>query len=346
MGTDSKEPFFSIIIPVYQCENTLGRCIESVLSQDECDYQVILVDDGSTDESKKICDFYFDNFPDKFLVIHKENEGPLFARIDAVKAAGGQYLMFLDADDTYRPDALSQVKHIIEVCQADMVIFNYFRVLTNGNIQLYPPQYTNEKVFEGSDLEQLYVDAVTGVNLNALWQKCIHRDLLTEAEDFRKYGRMLIGEDKLLSLSMIDRASKVVYLADGLYEYYVLQQSISHSFTLKHYQDMAKVHLQTLNYIAHWKLNDGRILCYASKVEFGLTCLYSVASKILLHQTDFSEFAAIARQIIADKEYWIAFGYCKSSLAIHKRVICWLLSHKTIHLVLICFCADIIMKRR
>lgn len=334
------KPFFSIIIPVYQCERTLKNCIESVLAQDECSYEMLLVDDGSTDQSGKICDDYADIFSDKFTVIHKRNEGPLLARLDAIDAARGQYLMFLDGDDRYLPGILHRVKKTIEACQADMVIFNHFRAFPDGTVRLYTPQYPDGKVFEGSDLTQIYTDAAAGANLNALWQKCIYRGLLSNTEAFRQYGRMLIGEDKLLSMAAIDNAGRVVYLADGLYEYRIMQQSVSHTLSLKHYQDMSEVYLQTLKYMSQWKADSCRSLCCRNKVEFGLSCLYSAADK------DRSEFASLALCILEDQEFWRAYNSCRRSMALHKRIACSLLRRKMIDLTFVYIYVRILMKRR
>lgn len=338
--------FFSIIIPAYQCERSLRRCVESVLAQEEESYEIILTDDGSTDKSGEICDFYADMFQDKVKVIHKPNEGPLLARLDAIQAAGGQYMMFLDADDIYLPGILGRVKRAIEVCQADMVIFNHFRVSPDGNRWLYTPQYPDGTVFEGSDLTQLYADAVTGENLNALWQKCIYRGLLAKAEEFRRFGKMMIGEDKLISLKAIGNAVKVVYLADGLYEYRIMQQSVSHALSIKHYRDMSKVYLQTLEYMSKWELNDRRSLCGKNKVEFGLKCLYSVADHIRLNKKGVSEFAALARFIAADQEFWDAFDLCRKNIAPHKRIACRLLRRKLVYLTFAYLYAGIFVKRR
>lgn len=344
MNINSK-PFFSIIIPVYQCENTLRHCVESVLLQNEDSYEIILVDDGSTDKSGEICDYYANMVSDKIIIIHEPNEGPLIARINAIHIAKGQYLMFLDSDDRYLPGILEQVKNAIETHRADMVIFNHFRILPGGNNQLYVAQYPDGKVFEGSDLTQLYIDAITGANLNALWQKCISRELLLNTEEFRQYGKMMMGEDKLISLTAIGRASRVVYLADGLYEYHVAPQSVSHNLSLGHYQDMESVYFQTLNYISQWKLDPYRSVCCKNKVEFGLSCLYSVADKISQRKKDISEFEALACYIISDQEYWKAFDICKKRMSLHMRIACWLLRHKWIRITFAYLYTGIIMKR-
>ncbi|MDO4782335.1 MAG: glycosyltransferase family 2 protein [Capnocytophaga felis] len=113
---------FSIIIPVYNVEKYLPECIESVLSQDFSDYEVILVNDGSTDDSGKICDEYAQKFPN-IKVIHKENGGLSDARNFGIKEAKGDYLMFLDSDDFWRgTNILSDLSKIIGKENPDLII--------------------------------------------------------------------------------------------------------------------------------------------------------------------------------------------------------------------------------
>ncbi len=336
---------FSIIIPVYQCEKTLDACIQSVLSQDVDSYEVILVDDGSADSSGKICDDYAEAFPGRFTVIHKKNEGPLLARMDAIETARGQYYMFLDSDDRYLPGVLSRVKNALETFRADMVLFNYYRAFPDGSIRLCEAKYSDGEVFAGPGMTRLYTDALTRADLNALWQKCISRSCFPNTEQFRQYGKLFIGEDKLLSFAMLDNAEKVVYLADGLYEYHITQQSLSHSRSYRHYQDMALVHQQTLRYMSIWKLQECMEQCCRDKVEFGLSCLHSAAKNALTLENGASEFKAIAKRIYSDPDYWEAFRSCRMSIPKHKRIACRLLHHKCIGLARVYFSAGIIAKR-
>lgn len=339
------QPLFSIIIPVYQCEKTLERSIKSVLSQNEDCYEIVLVDDGSTDDSGHIADYYMNMFPHKIKTIHKSNEGPLLARLDGITISTGQYLMFLDADDTYQPEILHQIKSAIERYQADMVIFNYYRSFIDGSLHLSQPQYSNDHVFEGTDLKQLYKDMITGVDLNCVWQKCVSRKLLINIEELRQYEKIVIGEDKLLSLEMVRNAKRVVYIADGLYKYYISSQSLSHNLTLKHYQDMAIVHIQTLQYASYMGCEDYKDLCYKNKIEFGMSCLYSIAEKVLLHKKKLKDFVNLAQYTVGDKEYWKAYDCCKKIITIHKRIVCFLLKYKMIYLTFIYFYIGIFIKR-
>lgn len=116
--------FISVIIPVYNVAAYLSICIESVLSQDYSALEIILIDDGSTDESGKICDEYARN--DKRIhVIHQNNSGAAAAKNMGLKAATGKYLSFVDSDDFLEPDAYSHMVQVIQENKADVVQCSY-----------------------------------------------------------------------------------------------------------------------------------------------------------------------------------------------------------------------------
>lgn len=120
------EPYFSIILPVYNVEPYLERCVQSVLTQDFSDYEMILVDDGSTDRSGQLCDEIAARY-DHVQVIHKANGGLSSARNAGTQAAKGRYIWWVDSDDWIRADALSVLYGATNEAQPDMVKFNYIR---------------------------------------------------------------------------------------------------------------------------------------------------------------------------------------------------------------------------
>ena len=316
-------PLFSVIVPVYQNQATLNECIDSVLNQHSQNYEIILVDDGSTDESAKICDKYAGRYSKIISVIHKSNEGPLQARLDGIRCSQGEYLLFLDADDTYAPGMLHRLEDIIIKSQsADMIIFNYYRCYKNGKSELNKPLYTDGQIFKGKEKQKLYKELIVGFQLNALWQKCISRETLGDLDDFIRLGRMVIGEDKMMSMRSIDRAEKIVYMADGLYNYQITQSSISHSLSIKHYKDMDIVYRRTLEYMVHWGMDEYRALCFRRKVESGLSCLYSIVCEVRAKKKSFKEFKDLVLYIVSDKEYWNAFAECKEELSVRQKMVC------------------------
>lgn len=123
-------PYFSIIVPVYQAERTLERCVRSVLNQDCEDYEMLLIDDGSTDHSRMLCDV-FAKEDSRIKVIHQPNSGVSAARNAGLRVAKGKYLLFLDSDDALFPEALEVYVSAAEKGNAD-VIFGGVAVLENG----------------------------------------------------------------------------------------------------------------------------------------------------------------------------------------------------------------------
>lgn len=129
-------PFFSIIVPVYNVQEYLKDTVDSVLRQQCDDYELILVDDASKDNSGAICNAYAAQYPEKIQVIHKQNGGAAQSRNYGIKAAKGSYLVFLDSDDQWGdPALLAKAKDHIMKHDCDIVMFGYVTYRqTNGEI--------------------------------------------------------------------------------------------------------------------------------------------------------------------------------------------------------------------
>ena len=121
-------PAVSIIVPVYNAERTVGRCIESILNQEYTDFELLLVNDGSTDSSGGLCDSYAAR-DQRVRVFHKENAGVSNARNLALAQARGTYLQFLDSDDWITPEATLSLVRAAEDHQCDLVISDFYRVV-------------------------------------------------------------------------------------------------------------------------------------------------------------------------------------------------------------------------
>lgn len=118
--------FFSIVIPVYNVEKYLNECVDSVLCQSFSDYELILVDDGSTDKSGEICDEYAKNHPEKVCALHKPNGGLSDARNVGTAAAKGKYITYIDSDDYLTsPDFLKDLYENLSQTEADIVLYKF-----------------------------------------------------------------------------------------------------------------------------------------------------------------------------------------------------------------------------
>ena len=121
---------FSVLMPVYNTSKYLRQSIDSLLLQDFKDWELIIVDDGSTDESGKICDEYAKKY-DNITVIHKENGGLFTARKTAIKSAKGEYSLFVDSDDFVEDNYFEKIQSAIDLYKPDILLFNYSAYFSN-----------------------------------------------------------------------------------------------------------------------------------------------------------------------------------------------------------------------
>ncbi len=256
-----KEMKFSILVPVYNVEKYLGQCVDSLLSQTyEGDYEIILVDDGSTDTSGKICDKYAEKFPGKIKVIHKENGGHTSARLEAIKNATGDYCIFCDSDDFVENSLLSEVAVTLDKeSQTDMVIygFNYYK-----NEQKIPKNNSvkaNITVYDECNKKPLYLEFFQSNALNTLWTKVVRTSILNnDHTDYSEIQKFIVGEDLFVSIYLVTEASKIVWLDKYLYNYRVLESSITRSFSLDKIpqKNTLFIYDRFLDYLPKWEMYD------------------------------------------------------------------------------------------
>ena len=165
------KPAVSIIVPVYNGEKTLERCVDSVLKQEYKDFELFLINDGSSDKTREICERYA-AADDRVLVIHKENSGVSESRNMAIAQAHGEYLQFLDCDDWITPDATKLLVRAAKEEQADLVIADFYRVIGErlshkGDIEI--DGVMDQEAFVGCMMEKP-ADFYYGVLWNKLYR--------------------------------------------------------------------------------------------------------------------------------------------------------------------------------
>jgi len=252
--------FFSISVPVYNAEKYLDRCINSILSQTFSDFELILVDDGSTDKSLEICNNWKAKFPDKIKVVHKANSGSLFTRRICLFESAGEYLYVMDADD-YLIDnlVLSQAKELIDKKQPDLIFFN--ATANNSGKAYFKFNFENGKQFENDELIDLYKIVISGGDLNPLWNKIFHRDLVDWEEDYSKFDFVTNGTDLFQSLPILFNAKKALYW-DKIAYYYQLSNnssSIIHTFNPNVFRSLKANYLRLCDFCSKAGMEDADI---------------------------------------------------------------------------------------
>lgn len=213
-------PLLSVIIPIYNLEKYLRECIDSVLNQKKLDMEIILIDDGSTDDSFIICEEYA-NLDKRFRVIHKENQGQAAARNDGLKLASGKYVLFLDGDDYWLVDVLDNiVNKTIGKQDLDMVLFNYCccsdqerSLLSKGEHEL--ESFDND-ILNGKKM----IERLLNENPNFNWYPVLYiikRDLLIDNSLFFEHG--IVYEDVDWVYKMILKCNTVMVSKEVLYCY-------------------------------------------------------------------------------------------------------------------------------
>ena len=123
-------PLFSVVVPAYNSAKFISKCVDSVLGQTYSDFELLLIDDGSTDETLSVCTSYAER-DSRVRVLHKENGGHTSARNEGLTASLGKYLLFLDSDDWFSPDVLLRCRDEIVESSADIIVFSLVNTLTN-----------------------------------------------------------------------------------------------------------------------------------------------------------------------------------------------------------------------
>lgn len=227
---------FSIIIPVYNVQNYLKRCIDSVLCQTFSDFEIILIDDGSTDNSGNICDCYSKN-DKRIKTIHTENRGPTHARKVGANVSSGDYILCLDSDDTFVEEFLAWAAEdikknpLVPVFVYSNNIIYYDRV--DQNILTLLP-----RIYIGKDMDTIKQNAVYDSNKKwpncgsisySVWGKVIKRDIFVKCQNDVD-DNTTIGEDLLVIVKIINSISAILVSNHIVYNYYINNNSITHSF--------------------------------------------------------------------------------------------------------------------
>jgi len=216
-----RRPEISIIIPVYNVERYIGTCIECILNQSFKDYEVILIDDGSIDQSSSICKKYA-SLDNRIIYYRKENGGQSAARNMGIELSIGDYIMFLDSDDCFAEDALEKASKKITESGVDMLGFNFKEIDENGDIiKLHKPLYTIGQIFSGVDF------AIKHTLLTVVWGFIYKSSFLKSVGV--KFIEGVFCEDEDFITRIINAAPRVAYVDDDLYCYRIRQSSTVHT---------------------------------------------------------------------------------------------------------------------
>ena len=224
---------FSIIVPVFNVENYLHTCIESILRQTYGDFELILVDDGSPDNCPAICDGYAEK-DSRVRVIHKQNGGLVSARKSGLEIASGEYIGFVDGDDWIEPNMYSLFAQMVEKYSPDMVLSDFYydngTTLENSN-QLFEQEFYNKNELKNKLYPKMLFSGTYykfGVN-PCCWSKLYKKELLEKNLPVVD-GRIKMGEDAAFTYPCLLDAESVATVKEPQYHYIINLSSMTKTY--------------------------------------------------------------------------------------------------------------------
>ncbi len=268
--------FFTIIVPIYNVAQYLEKCIKSILQQEKADFEVILVNDGSTDGSEKICMAF--SLDPRVIVLQKENGGLSDARNYAHRYINGKYVLYLDADDYIESKTfLYESKKILQdMSDIDMLIFGYKKYFEEKDIfKVYLPNI-KEKVVVCN-----FSDAIEkGYYILSAWGKVIKADYIKKGLEFEKG---VLCEDMLWCVELALKVKKIVIRKDASYIYCQRNNSISKITTEKKIVDIENNIINSISLVQKYNKNrikKEQIYCFiAQYYSMYIICLSLMPKK-------------------------------------------------------------------
>lgn len=228
----------TIIIPIYNVEDYLDRCLNSIINQTYENLEIILVDDGSTDHCPQMCDKW-ERQDSRIKVIHKANAGLGMARNTGIENANGEYLFFIDSDDYVSKSLVEKVMAIAEKTKAEMIAFGYCNVNKDGKVKLKFVPNLDKAFYSESEIRDVVLPEMVGANpatghsSNLSMSTCVYAysHQLIKMNDWKFVSeREYISEDTYSCLSLMNVTHSFAVMPEVLYFYCENMMSLSHTY--------------------------------------------------------------------------------------------------------------------
>lgn len=296
-----EEDLISVVVPVYNVSRYLNECLDSLLSQTYSKIEIILVEDGSTDNCSEICDEYA-RVNSNVRVIHKKNEGLGFARNSGLDIADGEYVVFVDSDDTVSPSLVMNLYNGIKKYNADLCKSGFNRSLKNGKqgrITRYDDKFYNLEDVKNELLPRMVgasPDEYDLIEMSAC--ACLYKMEIIRDYDMRfPSERKFISEDLIFNINFLKRVKCACTISAVDYIYRMNEKSLTHSYRSDRFEAV--------------------VFFYETVNRFLVDCGYGYETLNRLKRTFFS----YTRMSIAQESYRISGNSFRVSLSNVERII-------------------------
>ena len=293
----------SVIVPVYQVEKYLRRCIDSICAQTYKNLEIILVDDGSTDGSGEICDKY-ENIDDRIIVIHQKNQGLSEARNTGLECATGEYIAFVDSDDLIREDMYEILLRELVNTDSDFIKSDFQGISNENKVERVKREYSvNCFSTEDAINDFLYTEFSPNKSMKStIWDGLYKRAIFFEEDRLMvRFPKDKINEDTYIFSDIIYRAKKIAHVDATLYFYFNREDSITKS----------RLTVREINSIDLWDHIDHVIFLNTGKHED--ICAYNSATryirtlnKIYASNLKKKYFLKVQKQLVENREKYLS----------------------------------------
>jgi len=269
----------SIIIPAYNAEKYIERCVNSIINQTYKNIEIIIVNDGSTDMTKEKVEKIKD---DRIIILNQENFGVSSARNIGIKKATGMYIMFVDSDDYIEKDTVEKVINVISNTNVDIVKFNYNNLDKENKIE---PSQENYEQYENKELKRNeileFMEEVLKGKVNAfVWTLALKREIANNINFNTKLGMM---EDLLFYIETLPKIKNMYIINDRMYNYCINEESVSNSnkYYYKNFIDTLEACNQIINSLkkSNCYNNDRKNMIVLSKMLGIESIFYKICSE-------------------------------------------------------------------
>lgn len=280
--------FLSFIVPVYKTGKYLERCVKSLLEQDIDDYEVLLIDDGSPDNSGEKCD-ELGGISEKIKVYHKENEGLGITRNFGIKHATGEYLIFVDSDDYFKANVLKNLKEVVTREISDIVVYKYERVLDGNTIKENDEKFpldNDGNFFDNKALATMCIGEPLKKDMfevGPAWKEMWKREFLIKNNLFFPSERIVLSEDYPFAVKAFYLANKVSYFDSILYFYCYNDGSLTNTYNSNRQLRAVEFFKQMEKIINEYEL--GKNAIFRNKNNFIVNMLQSFKHIVLSGET-------------------------------------------------------------
>lgn len=336
-------PYFSLILPVYNVEKYVKRCVNSLLRQEYTDYEIILVDDGSTDSSGSICDKLADK-NNNIFAYHKENGGLSDARNYGMDRAKGNYILFIDSDDWVDEKLLISLHNHLNKSNVDILKFG-FQKMQEGNYKNTFFSYFNIGVYDRRQIEETILPYTIGPKrlfcyeqnaCKSVWSHVYSLNFLRENNIRFVSEREILNEDYLFNLHTLLYAKSLEVTHYILYYHDYREGSLSKRYITNEFERKLKLHREYKLLLERNGLFERYETPYYSEC---VDSFYACISNECCCWNETSKYAVQnIKKILNCKECEISLLKCKrSNMNLKGKVIYWLMRLKFVYLMYILY---------